>query len=198
MSHRLCDGTWIFRHDQHHHDRISMWIIHNCRDTFVELCESCAEDLGWRCGQPKCGWHERAHNKPIYAYGERWCAEHSGDIEMIINDEDRDKIVEQAILAFRDILAGVDDATRRRMVAAIVGRINAHARGDVEAADQYRRVTFLDLATVQRISEAVAIRRALRIVGIVASVAATQLPAVAGAIVGAVAAFIGEDVTDDS
>lgn len=117
---------------------------------------------------------------------------------MIINDEDRDKIVEQAILAFRDILAGVDDATRRRMVAAIVGRINAHARGDVEAADQYRRVTFLDLATVQRISEAVAIRRALRIVGIVASVAATQLPAVAGAIVGAVAAFIGEDVTDDS
>lgn len=116
---------------------------------------------------------------------------------MLIPDADRDRIIEQALAAWRDVLAGVDDDIRRRIIASTVGMINAHARDDIEAADQYRRVTVLDLRTVQNISEAVARRRVLKIVGIVASVATTQLPAVAGAIVGAVAAFIGEDVDSE-
>ncbi len=116
----------------------------------------------------------------------------------LISDSDRDALIEQAMAAWRDVLAGVDDDSRRRIIAATIGRIDAHARGDVEAADEYRRIIALDLRTLQRIASDVARRRALKIVGIVASVAATQLPAVAGAVVGAVAAFINQDVEDST
>lgn len=112
---------------------------------------------------------------------------------MIIPDKDRDEIIRVSLDAMRFILAKVDDDMRRRMIASCVGMINAQARGDIEAADQYQRVTMLDLETVENISQAESWRLLKTILSIVASVAATQLPAVYGAIVGALAAFIGDD-----
>lgn len=202
MTKLLCDAVRLLTAERHGYypgqGTEVTYIGKGGKPQTMVLCEDCAASDSWTCDEPDCGSYLYGDFSPVYAWSGTWCELHSLEVELIISNDERDKIIEQSLAAWKDILTGVDETTRRRMIAAIIGRINAHARGDVEAADEYRRITFLDLKTAQRIAEGVAIKRALKIAGIVASVAATQLPAVAGAIVGAVAAFITQDVEDSN
>ena len=101
-----------------------------------------------------------------------------------------EKIITEALAALSEILAGVPQKTRERIVRNVVKRIEHEEAGDAAKALKHAEIVASDIARAQRVALAVARKRGLRIAWTIGRVIANAVGGPYGVLIGGIIAML--------